>query len=90
MWHVLLSELFNYTGHSPSLPQINYIIQRDKTKHDLASYLHGCACSPVLSTLDKAKSKGNLISWPGVEDINFSKTLVAKEATSKAHLTQER
>lgn len=71
-------------------PKINYIIQRDKTKSDLAQYLHACAFSPVISTFQKCIRKGNFISWPGINDLNFEKLIGANESTIKGHLKQER
>ena len=57
----------------PDINKINYIISKDKSKTELAQYLHGCAFSPSLSTLQAAVKKGNFISWPGLEDLNFKK-----------------
>ena len=39
---------------STSSLQANAIIRQDKTKSELAAYLHGCAFSPALSTLQQA------------------------------------
>ena len=76
------------------LPQyqqsINVIIRRDKTKYELAEYLHKCAFSPSLSTFQKAISKGHFITWPGINDINFNKFITNTLPTAKGHLDQER
>ena len=37
-----------------STQQVNFIIQKSKTKYDLAEYLHKCAFSPSISTFSKA------------------------------------
>jgi len=70
--------------------KINYIISRDKSKTELAQYFHGCAFSPVISTFQECIRKGNFISWPGIDDLNFKKLLKTTEATLKGHLDQER
>ena len=66
--------------------KINYIISKNKNKTELAQYLHGCAFSPTLSTLQKAVKRGNFLSWPGIEDLNFQKLLKAPLATILGHL----
>ena len=53
--------------------KINYIISRDKNKTELAQYFHGCAFSPVISTFQECIRRGNFISWPGIDDLNFKK-----------------
>ena len=50
---------------------INYIINKDQSKTDLAQYLHACAFSPVISTFQDCIKKGNFISWPGIDNISF-------------------
>ena len=69
---------------------MNYIVRRDKNTRDLAQYLHACAFAPVISTFEACIKKGNFISWPGIENINFKKVLINTEATIKGHLDQER
>lgn len=69
---------------------MNAIIRRDKTKLELAQYLHACAFSPALSTFQKAIRKSHLLTWPGVDNINFERTLLSTIPTAKGHLDQER
>ena len=68
---------------------INYIIRKDKTKTELAQYLHAAAFSPSLSTFTKAISIDNFLTWPGIEDLNFGKLIGTTIATEKGHLDQE-
>ena len=70
--------------------KINYIIQKDKSKTDLARYLHASAFSPSLSTFHHAIKQGNFVTWPGVDTLNFSKLLGTPMATAKGHLDGER
>ena len=70
--------------------QLNYIIRKDKSKLELARYLHACAFSPVLSTFTKAIKRGNFVTWPGIEDLNFEKMLGAVKESEQDHLDQER
>ena len=69
---------------------MNYIISQDKDKTELAQYLHGCVFSPVISTFQKCIKKGNFISWPGIDNLNFKKLIKTTEPTLKGHLDQER
>ena len=77
------------TDTTPAL-RANVIIRQDKTKFQLASYLHACAFIPSLSTFQQAIRKGHLLTWPGIENINFEKVLRATVSTAKGHLDQER
>ena len=52
--------------------------------------MHACAFASVISTFETCIKKGNFISWPGIENINFKKVLINTEATIKRHLDQER
>ena len=69
---------------------INMIVRKDKTKMELAEYLHKCAFSPALSTFQKAIRKGHFITWPGIHEINFEKHISNIVPTAKGHLDQER
>ena len=62
----------------------------DKSNYELAQYLYGCLYAPSISTLETAIRKGNLISWPGIETINFKKYVGKNIAHEKGHLDQER
>ena len=42
--------------------QLNYIVTKDKTKFELAQYLHACAFSPSISTFLTAIKNANFIS----------------------------
>ena len=48
--------------------KMNYIIQKDKSKVELAQYLYGCAFSPSVSTFQTAIHRGNFITWPGIDE----------------------
>ena len=69
---------------------MNIIIQKDNAKHQLAEYFHKCALSPAISTFQRAIRKGHFITWPGIENINFEKTITNLLPTAKGHLDQER
>ena len=70
--------------------QINYIVKKDKSKTELAQYLHACAFSPAISTFQECINRGNFVTWPGIETLNFKKLLQNPEATLLGHLDQER
>ena len=53
------------------IDNINYIINKEQSKTDLAKYLHACVFSPVISTFQDCIKKGNFISWPDIDNINF-------------------
>ena len=73
----------------PDTMQMNIIIEKNKSKKELAQYLHACCYSPSISTLIRAIKNNHLATWPGINDINFTKHLPQSEATSKGHLDQE-
>ena len=49
----------------PLLSQyLSVIIQKDKPRHDLATYLHAACFSPTKATFLRAISNNNLVTWP--------------------------
>eukprot|EP00957_Ditylum_brightwellii_P089216 6794229-Ditylum_brightwellii.AAC.1 len=68
---------------------LNVIIQKDRTKLELAQYLHVCAFSPALSAFQKTINKGHFKSWPGINNISFKEILNTPEAAALCHLDQE-
>lgn len=46
--------------------------------------LTSIAFSPVLSTLQQAVRKGHLLTWSGIEHINFEKSYVKLSLLQKA------
>ena len=68
----------------------NYISILDKSKFELAQYLYGCLFAPAIPTVEAAIRNGNLISWPGIDFINFKKYVGTNVAHEKGHLDQER
>ena len=80
----------NIQAHNDNIVKMNYIVQNDKAKFKLAQYLHACAFSPPMSTFQEYIRRGNFITWPGIEEINFSKLLKTTLSTAKGHLQQER
>ena len=69
---------------------VNALIHINKTKSQLADYLHACLFSPYPSTLQEAIQKNFLITWPGIDKINFNKYAANKIPTIKGHMIQER
>ena len=63
----------------------NAIVKKSATHADLAD----CG-SPPLRTFLRAIKNGNLITWPGIRDVNFNKHLTKSLASAKGHLNQER
>ena len=69
---------------------INVIIQKDKTKKELAQYLHASLFSPTLSTLVKAINNNHLTTWPGLTQALVERHLPISEATIKGHIAEEK
>ena len=69
---------------------MNYIITKDKTKLDLASYYHASLFSPSISTFVKAINNRNLLTWPGLTSLNFNELIGTSLATELGHLDQAR
>lgn len=82
----------NLVIHSSSTSDLvcNYILTLDKSKYELAQYYYGCLFAPALSTLLTAIQKENLVTWPGIDTINFKKYVGTNIAHEKGHLDQER
>jgi len=72
------------------LEKANVIIRVDKTKNDLANFIHATMFSPTIDTLDKAIRNKNLLTMPGVNDVNFKKYLEDNIPTAGGHIKQER
>ena len=69
---------------------LQYIITKDKTKTELARYLHGTTFCPSISTFTKAVRNGNFVTWPGIDTLNFDKRIGTTITTELGHLDQER
>ena len=68
----------------------NHIITKDKSKTDLARYLHVTVFLPALDTLEKTIAKGIFVSWHGIRELNFIKLLEPTLTTKKWHIDPER
>ena len=92
LWDISLptkhENTMNWT--TTSLKTMNYITTKDKTKMELAQYLHATAFSPSFSTLKKAIDNGNFVTWPGINELNFKKLLGTTIPLEKVHMDQER
>ena len=75
---------------SPPIESINAIVQKKKTKEELASYYHACLFSPTPRTWAQAIKNGNFATWPGLEELSLHRSLKKRMATSMGHLDQER
>ena len=75
--------------NTPMQQRRNYIITKDKSKTDLARYLHAAAFSPPISTFEKAVKNGNFITWLCIRELNFKKLLQTTLATTKGYLDQK-
>lgn len=65
-------------------------MNKTQSKTHLAKYLYGCVFSPVTSTLKTAIGKGNFVTWPGIDSLNFTKLVGPTIPAAKGHLDQER
>ena len=79
----------HYTQRAIKSKSLSLIIHRDKTKQELAAYLHACAFSPPKSTFLNAIANNNFITWPGLST-SLIRCMVLPTATAKGHLDQER
>ena len=78
LWDIPLTINNNKLRH-----RLNVIIIKNKTKQQLANYLHGCCFGPKQKTFIKAIRNGNFISWPGLESAIIDKHLIVPPATAK-------
>ena len=68
----------------------NYVLLLEKTKSELASYLHAYVGCPTKSTFIQEINNGNFISQPGLTLKLISKHLPLYLTTLKGHLKQEK
>ena len=70
--------------------KINALVRLDGSKMDLANYIHACMFSPSPFTLQRAIRNKQLLTWPGIDQINFDKYMQDNVPTQLGHLRQER
>ena len=69
--------------------KINVITHKNQSQYTLANFFHGALCSPTIKTLIAAIQNDHLISWPGMDKINFTKAIQDTTAIHMGHLEQE-
>ena len=76
LWDVAIPNTMtiNKINSEPTL-QANAIVEKYLPKSQLADYLHACAFSPFLPTFKKAINKGQFITWPSIDKLNFQNLL---------------
>ena len=74
---------------APTTSNYNYALHINKTKSELASYLHTAAGCPTKSTFVEAINNRNFITWPGLTSKIVSKNMPLSIQTLKVHLRQE-
>jgi len=85
IWNIPLSN--RTTIIPPAISHMaNGAIQDDATKHDLATYLHASAYSPVTSMFERAIKWDHYTSWPWISAALITKHLEKSTSTSKGHL----
>ena len=70
--------------------KLNVIIRKDKTKMELAQFLHASCFGPTKSSWLKAISNNHFLSWPGLTSALVRKSLPLVDATECGHINQER
>ena len=69
---------------------MDYIITKNKSKTNLAGYLHATAFSPSITTFTKAIKNNVFVIWSGIENVKYTTLLGKTTATELGHLVQER
>ena len=92
LWDVPIPQQIPLQAHPTTNheQQANIIIRKNKTKMELAQWLHASCGSPTLSTFIHAIKNGNFLTWPGLSTSLVQKHLPNSIATTKGHLNQER
>ena len=67
-------------------PQVNVILQKNKSKYELANFYHAALCSPTLTTLHQAINNNQQLSWPAIHELIFSSSFIKTTATALEHL----
>lgn len=92
LWDVPIpttSSIIHNTSSTTS-QNANIIIRKDKTKMELAQWLHASCGSPKETTFLQAIKNGNFLTWPGLSTTLIKRQLPKCIATEKGHLNQER
>ena len=87
LWDIPITKHSNAPGLL--LPKLSVIMRKDKTKADLATYLHAACFSPTTDTFIKAIKNNHFITWPGLTQLLIQKHLLPSIDTAKGHLKQE-
>ena len=92
LWDVNLPSPVQATSSSypENIFNMNYIITKDKSLTQISQYYHATLFSPSISSLTKVVARGNLVTWPGIDRINFKAVLGTTIPLGKGHLDQER
>ena len=88
LWDVPLKQPNPNNNHTPP-NKLNAVLRLDKTKSDLALFLHAAAGYPTKSTLITAIKKGYFMTWPGLTTELIQKYLPTSVPTIKGHIKQE-
>ena len=81
--------IITHQSATPATSLVNsvYDLKIDK---DIAVFLHGACCSPVLSTFTKAIDAGYFATWPGLNSKLLRKHLPKQPHTILGHMDQIR
>ena len=90
LWDVPMPQGPMLQNDTAPIQQANIILRKDKTKMELAQWLHASCGSPSESTFIQSIKNGNFLSWPGLTASLIKKQLPKCIATEKGHLNQER
>ena len=90
LWDVPIPQnITTQNSSNRTTQQINVILHKNQSHHQLATFYHGALYSPRIKTLKQANNNDQLLSWPAINKLNFGKYIVDTKAIHMGHLEQE-
>ena len=90
LWHIPFAPKTTTTSITTSAPSkapstATSAIRSNATKSDLAAFLHGTVCSPVVFTFIHDIKQGHFTTWPGLTTDLILRHLQPSIATTRGH-----
>ena len=91
LWDVLIPSTTNsLITSSRYQSSLNVITKLSQSNYELANFFHACLFSPAIRTLQDAIHNNHLVTWPGIDKLNFPKLIRDTTAIEMGHLNWER
>ena len=69
---------------------MNVLTKLNQSTYELANFYHACLFSPTIRTIQDAINNNHLVTWPGIDKLNFTKLIQDTTAIEMGHMKRER